>query len=160
MFRPYYEWSKHTVPRETAPMAKGRSSSEAHILGLPVERTKTHARRIPAPAERDPAPRGNAGRTGDPRRLEVRSLRGALLRPLFEGCFEPVRAPNQLEGSAPRQSSTFRCSDCDRWSARRERSRCWRMPSRSVSTRTHRRSRAVHLARRNDPVRDHSEERR
>jgi len=66
----------------------------AQLLGLPVERTKDITRDAFRPQQNAILqPRGNAGRTGDPRRLVFPLAEGCTFwATVRKGCFEPWRA--------------------------------------------------------------------
>jgi choline dehydrogenase-like flavoprotein len=98
---PYYEWVEHTLPVATAPMGLKEEAffRGAQHLGLPLERTKDITRAAFRPQQNAILqPRGNAGRTGDPRRLEFPRAEGCTFcGHCSQGCFEPLGSPINLK---------------------------------------------------------------
>jgi choline dehydrogenase-like flavoprotein len=107
-FIPYYEWVEHTLPVQTAAMGTKEEVflDAAAKMGLPLQRGKDITRNAHRPQENAILqPRGNAGRTGDPKKLTYPDARGCTFCGFcFQGCYEPRGAPRNL--SAKRSTDT------------------------------------------------------
>lgn len=97
---PYYEWVEHTLPVATAPMGTKEEIffDAATRLGLPVQTSKDITRAAFRPQENAILqPRGNAGKTTDPKKLVFPKARGCTFCGFCaQGCFEPIGAPINL----------------------------------------------------------------
>src|SRR5258705_458578 len=119
---PYYEWVEATLPVETAPMGLREQYffEGAQRLGLPLETTKDITRAAFRPQQNAILqPRGNAGRTGDPRRLVFPLAEGCTFcGHCSQGCFEPLRAPINLKAKRSTSVSYIPMAlTCDQWSS-------------------------------------------
>lgn len=98
---PYYEWVEATLPVLTAPMGLKEQHffQGAELLGLPLETTKDITRTAFRPQQNAILqPRGNAGRTNDPKRLQFPEAQGCTFcGHCSQGCFEPLGAPVNLK---------------------------------------------------------------
>ncbi|HYH57942.1 MAG TPA: GMC family oxidoreductase N-terminal domain-containing protein [Thermoleophilaceae bacterium] len=99
-FVPYYEWVEHTLPVQTAAMG---TKEEIYLhaaakMGLPLQRGKDIRRDAHRPQENAILqPKGNAGRTSDPKKLVFPKARGCTFCGFcFQGCYEPRKAPRNL----------------------------------------------------------------
>lgn len=118
---PYYEWVEHTLPVQTAPMGLKEETffRGAQLLGLPLETTKNITRAAFRPQQNAILqPRGNAGKTGDPRKLMFPQAQGCTFcGHCTQGCFEPVRAPINLKAKRSTSVSYIPMAlTCNQWS--------------------------------------------
>jgi choline dehydrogenase-like flavoprotein len=99
-FVPYYEWVEHTLPVQTAAMGTKEETflEAAAKMGLPLQRSKDITRNAHRPQENAILqPKGNAGRTGNPDKLNYPDARGCTFCGFcFQGCYEPRGAPRNL----------------------------------------------------------------
>jgi choline dehydrogenase-like flavoprotein len=118
---PYYEWVEHTLPVATAPMSLKEEIffRGAVELGLPLETTRDIARVAFRPQQNAILqPIGNAGRTGDPTRLQFPRAQGCTFcGHCSQGCFEPLGAPINLKAKRSTSVSYIPMAlTCDVWS--------------------------------------------
>ncbi len=106
---PFYRWVEHTLPVETAPMGTKEEVffRGAEQLGLPVQKTKDIIGASFRPQENAILqPRGVAGRTADPRKLQFPQAQGCTFcGHCLQGCFMPRRSPRNLRAKRSTDNS-------------------------------------------------------
>ena len=119
-FIPYFEWVEETLPIRAAPMGRKEVVflRGAERMGLPVQRTKDRTRASHGPQPNAILqPKGNAGRTSDPRRLKYPDAEGCTFcGHCIEGCMNPIEAPrNQFAKRSTDNSYVPMALTADMW---------------------------------------------
>jgi choline dehydrogenase-like flavoprotein len=106
---PYYEWVEATLPVQTAPMGRKEEAffRAAAAIGLPVQQTKDVSRDAFRPQENAILqPRGLAGRTDDPSKLQFPISFGCTFcGHCLQGCMEPLHSPRNLRAKRSTDNS-------------------------------------------------------
>lgn len=106
---PYYQWVEETLPVETAPMGRKELAffRGAEKMGLPFQNTKDIAHAAFRPQENAILqPRGNAGKTSDPVKLQFPHAAGCTFcGHCFQGCIIPRGAPRNLKAKRSTDNS-------------------------------------------------------
>lgn len=106
---PYYQWVEETLPVQTAPMGRKELAFflGAEKMGLPFQNTKDIAHAAFRPQENAILqPRGNAGKTTDPAKLQFPLASGCTFcGHCFQGCIIPRRAPRNLKAKRSTDNS-------------------------------------------------------
>jgi choline dehydrogenase-like flavoprotein len=106
---PYYEWVEYTLPVQTAAMGTKEAAffRGAETLGLPVNTSKDVTRDSFRPQENAILqPRGTAGKTTDPRKLQFPQAHGCTFCGYcFTGCNKPIGAPRNLKAKRSTDNS-------------------------------------------------------
>ena len=117
---PYYEWVEHTLPVETAAMGRKEEAflRAAGSLGLRVQRSKDiHGDSFRPQENAILQPRGQAGKTDDPRKLRFPIARGCTFcGHCAQGCKLPLGSPRNLRAKRSTDNSYFPMAlTADRW---------------------------------------------
>lgn len=106
---PYYEWVEATLPVQTAAMGRKEEAflAAAETLGIPHLTGKDVTGDSYRPQENAILqPRGNAGRTDDPKRVIYPRSKGCTFcGHCYQGCIAPLRAPRNLKAKRSTDNS-------------------------------------------------------